>query len=117
MRYPIVKVGGMPVVEQQTALQNIAPYQRLCYFSFGGEVSPGRLSPILRRAWAILTPVEAPNDGMVSLASARWGEFVDTIHADHFAQTPDAVFLRAGEDFDTLRLYCGMVENLARRGF
>jgi triacylglycerol esterase/lipase EstA (alpha/beta hydrolase family) len=87
------------------------------YFSFGGEVSPGRLSPVLRRAWSILTSAEGPNDGMVSVSSARWGDYVETINADHFAQTPDAIFLRAGEDFDTLRFYCRMVENLARRGF
>ena len=67
------------------------------YFSFGGEVSPSRLSPVLRRAWNILTPVEGPNDGMVSISSARWGEYLGTIQADHFAQTPDAVFLRAGK--------------------
>jgi triacylglycerol lipase len=87
------------------------------YFSFGGEVSPGRLSPVLRRAWSILTSAEGPNDGMVSVNSARWGDYIETINADHFAQTPDAIFLRAGEDFDTLRFYCRMVENLARRGF
>jgi hypothetical protein len=87
------------------------------YFSVAGEVSPGRLTPVLRRAWTILSPVEGPNDGMVSVASARWGEYLGTIHADHYAQTPDAVFLRPGEDFDTLSFYSRLVEDLARRGF
>jgi triacylglycerol lipase len=87
------------------------------YFSYGGDVPQSRLSPFLRRAWHILTQVEGPNDGMVSVASARWGEYLGTIHADHFAQTPDATFLRAGEDFDSVGFFMRLVEDLARRGF
>jgi triacylglycerol lipase len=87
------------------------------YFSYGGEAAGSRLSPVLRRAWNILTPVEGPNDGMVSVASARWGEYLGTIHADHFAQTPDAMYLRPGEDFDSLGFFSRLVEDLARRGF
>src|SRR5262249_9407981 len=41
------------------------------YFSYGGEVPAARLSPVLRRSWNMLTPVEGPNDGLVSVASAR----------------------------------------------
>jgi triacylglycerol lipase len=90
---------------------------RVRYFSYGGDVPSSKLSPVLRRAWSLLTPVEGANDGMVSLASARWGEDLGTVHADHFAQTPDAVFLRPGEDFDALGFYTRLVENLARRGY
>lgn len=86
------------------------------YFSYGGEVSPARLTPVLRRAWGILTPLEGPNDGMVSVRSARWGEYLGTVHADHFAQTPDAVFVRAGEDFDSAAFFWRVVQNLARSG-
>jgi triacylglycerol lipase len=89
----------------------------VAYFSYSGETTPARLSPVLRRAWNILTPVEGPNDGMVSVASARWGEHLGTIHADHFAQTPDAVMLRPGEDFDSLGFFTRLVEDLARRGY
>ena len=87
------------------------------YFSYGGETPTARLSPVLRRAWNILTPVEGPNDGMVSVASAHWGEYLGTVHADHFAQTPDAVMVRPGEDFDSLGFFTRVVEDLARRGF
>jgi triacylglycerol lipase len=87
------------------------------YFSYAAEVSATRLSPVLRRAWNIVTPVEGPNDGMISVASARWGKYLGTIHADHFAQTPDAVMLRPGEDFDSLGFFTRLVEDLARRGF
>ena len=57
------------------------------------------------------------NDGMVSLASARWGEYLGTVHADHFAQTPDMKFVHPAEDFDALGFYVHVLENLARRGF
>lgn len=86
------------------------------YFSYGGEISPARLTPVLRRAWGILTPLEGPNDGMVSVRSARWGEYLGTIHADHFAQTPDAAFVRPGETFDSAGFFWRVVQNLARRG-
>jgi triacylglycerol lipase len=87
------------------------------YFSYGGAVPQSRVSPFLRRAWTILTPLEGPNDGMVSVKSARWGEYLGTIAADHFAQTPDAVFLRPGEDFDAAGFCFRVIEELARRGF
>jgi triacylglycerol lipase len=86
------------------------------YYSYGASVSAGRLTPALRRAWTLLTPVEGPNDGMVSVASATWGEYLGTIHADHYAQTPDATFVRPGENFDHLGFYSRLVEDLARRG-
>lgn len=87
------------------------------YFSYGASVPLSRLSPVLRRAWNLLRPIEGENDGMVSVASARWGTYLATIAADHFAQTPDLVFVRPGEDFDVLGFYTRLVEDLARRGF
>jgi triacylglycerol lipase len=87
------------------------------YFSYGGEVPVSRVTAPLRRAWYMLTALEGPNDGMVSLASARWGEYLGTVHADHFAQTPDMKFIHPHEDFDPLGFYFRILENLARRGF
>lgn len=87
------------------------------YFSYGASVPLSRLSPILRRAWNIVRAVEGDNDGMVGTASAHWGQYLGTIAADHFAQTPDLVFVRPGEDFDVLGFYTRLLEDLARRGF
>ena len=86
------------------------------YLSYGSAVPQSRLSPFLRRAWTLLTPLEGANDGMVSVASAQWGEYLGTLAADHFAQTPDATFVRPGEDFDAPRFWIGLIEDLARRG-
>jgi triacylglycerol lipase len=87
------------------------------YFSYGGAVRASQVTPVLRRAWSILTAAEGPNDGMVSEASAHWGEYLGTVYADHFAQTPDMTFVRPGEDFDAPGFYCRVLEDLARRGF
>jgi triacylglycerol lipase len=86
------------------------------YFSFGAAVAPPRITPLLRRGWNILTPLEGDNDGLVSVRSARWGEYLGTLSVDHFAQTPDGLFVRPGENFDALGFYSRLVEDLARRG-
>jgi triacylglycerol lipase len=86
------------------------------YFSYTAAVTPPRVTPLLRRAWNILTPLEGPNDGIVSVRSARWGEEAGRLAVDHFAQTPDGLFVRPDENFDTLGFYSRLVEDLARRG-
>ena len=66
------------------------------YFSYAGEVPLHKVTPMLRRAWDLLTAAEGPNDGLVSVSSARWGEFLGTIYADHFARPRMAcLFTRA----------------------
>jgi triacylglycerol lipase len=87
------------------------------YFSYAGEVPLHKVTPMLRRAWDLLTTAEGPNDGLVSVWSARWGEFLGTVYADHFAQTPDGLFVHPSESFDSLTFILRVVENLARRGF
>lgn len=60
-----------------------------------------------------------PNDGLVSVASARWGEFRGCVPADHMEQLgqrnlPDAN-VRTG--FDVARFYAAVAADLAERGF
>jgi triacylglycerol lipase len=86
------------------------------YYSYTAAVPSSRVSPLLRRAWNILTPAEGPNDGLVSVRSAVWGEVLGTLSVDHFAQTPDGLFVRPGENFDALHFYSRLVEDLAHRG-
>jgi triacylglycerol lipase len=87
------------------------------YFSYAGAIPHARVTPILRRSWVMLDAAEGPNDGLVSVTSARWGEYLGTIYADHFAQTPDGLFLHPAESFDSLGFFSRLVEDLARRGF
>jgi triacylglycerol lipase len=87
------------------------------YFSYGAAVPPRIVVPPLRRAAALMTAAEGPNDGMVSVASSRWGEYLGTLHADHFVQTPDLAFPCPSQQFDHLGFYVRLLEDLARRGF
>jgi triacylglycerol lipase len=87
------------------------------YFSYGAAVAQSRVSPILRRPWTILRSLEGPNDGLVSARSARWGEYLGTVGADHFSHAPRGMFVRSGETFDALGFCSRLIEELARRGF
>lgn len=55
------------------------------YFSYGARMKPNPTSMFLI-TWKIINDNEGPNDGMVSLKSAKWGEFKgfleDVDHAD-----------------------------------
>jgi triacylglycerol lipase len=87
------------------------------YFSYDADVPQVRVSPMLRRGWSLLQREEGPNDGLVAAASARWGEHLGTLHADHFAQTPDGLFVRPAETFDSAAFFLRLIEDLGRRGF
>ncbi len=60
-----------------------------------------------------------PTDGMVSVESARWGEFRGCIPADHYHVIGQ--HRRAGRDpwtgFDARRFYSWLANDLAERGF
>jgi triacylglycerol lipase len=86
------------------------------YFSYTASAPSSRVSPLLRRAWNILTPAEGANDGLVSVRSAVWGEVIGSLSVDHFAQTPDGLFVRPGEHFDAVNFYSRLIEDLAHRG-
>jgi triacylglycerol lipase len=86
------------------------------YFSYTATVPCSRVSPLLRRGWNLLTPQEGPNDGLVSVRSSAWGEVLGKLAVDHFAQTPDGLFVRDAETFDPLGFYFNLIEDLAHRG-
>lgn len=52
------------------------------YYSVAGTC-PQELVPWLWRPAAVLSPESGPNDGVVSVASARWGEGFEVWNADH----------------------------------
>jgi triacylglycerol lipase len=72
------------------ALDDLAPETRareiipdragVAYSSFAG-VRPGDEIPLLLRPFA--RQFQAPNDGLVPLSSAQWGDFRGTVRSDH----------------------------------
>ena len=60
-----------------------------------------------------------PNDGMVTVESAKWGEFQGCIPADHLDEVgqPGDVGPNRRTGFDHLRFYRNVAFGLARKGF
>lgn len=56
------------------------------YVSVTGVRARHEVCPLLRIPHAIIASREGPNDGLVSVESARWGRFLGTWPADHIAQ-------------------------------
>ncbi|TQV93915.1 hypothetical protein V2A60_003927 [Cordyceps javanica] len=49
------------------------------YFSYGADIgAPSQLS-VFRPPYRVIRDVEGPNDGLVSVASSRWGEYRGTL--------------------------------------
>lgn len=64
---------------------NVLDVPNVRYFSFGAsyKVSPLHFLHIPQR---IITAVDGPeNDGLVTVDSARWGQYIDTLKCDHWA--------------------------------
>jgi len=53
------------------------------YFSISASRPWHRVPPMFLHSHKIITGIEGPNDGLVSVVSAKWGEHLDTWPADH----------------------------------
>jgi triacylglycerol lipase len=53
------------------------------YFSVAGDKRRNEMLYALRFSYDVIAPVEGPNDGLVSVQSAQWGEWLDTWDCDH----------------------------------
>jgi triacylglycerol lipase len=86
------------------------------YYSIAGTRPMLKVAPIFVHAHRIVSGAEGENDGLVSLNSARWGEFMGAWPADHLhiinkRFTPDALLPRN----DVTPRYAAILENLRRR--
>jgi triacylglycerol lipase len=88
------------------------------YRSFAGAAGKGTdtpINPILRPGNAILFSAEGLNDGIVSVASAKWGQFEETIEADHAAQV--GLSLGSSTRFSSNDFYLRLARELAEAGY
>ncbi len=86
-------------------------------FSYGGARPWWAISVPLQMAFHVLQRVEGPNDGLVSVESARFGTYLGTLDADHFAETGWHWTSPGVPRFDHLAFYRSLVADLARRGY
>jgi triacylglycerol lipase len=86
-------------------------------FSVAGARPWYAVAAPLQLSFRMLQRVEGPNDGLVSVASARWGESWGTVEADHLAETGWHWTPPGLARFDHLAFYRDVVARLAARGY
>lgn len=86
------------------------------YCSYASMRSPADMMFILRPWGRMIAADSGDNDGMVSVASAQWGEFRGVLQADHFELTGWSFALpnaRKARPFNHLRFYRDLVREPA----
>jgi triacylglycerol lipase len=85
------------------------------YFSVAGVCEQPWLGPEYRLPARIVREAEGPNDGLVSVASAAWGERTDVWDGDHLniVNWPNRRMRRAGAWRDRAADYGRLLERLA----
>ncbi|KAJ3022096.1 hypothetical protein HKX48_007029 [Thoreauomyces humboldtii] len=89
------------------------------YASYAAVVA--QMSPLapLFFSHRIVSEREGPNDGLVSLDSATWGEFMGSVRCDHWQLIPPRlrqVIIRK-DSFDAVGFYLGLVTQLSEKGY
>ncbi|KAJ3045404.1 hypothetical protein HDV00_010274 [Rhizophlyctis rosea] len=90
------------------------------YASYAAVTDVGVLAP-LYFPYRIIKGREGPNDGLVSLNSARWGQFMGSVKCDHWELIPPRMrgFMSSGNrsGFDSVEFYLGVATGLADKGY
>ncbi|KAF9896732.1 hypothetical protein BX616_006861 [Lobosporangium transversale] len=92
---------------------------RVSYFSYGAAVPQIPLWQPLGFPWEVIKAKEGENDGLVSLKSAKWGQYVETVEADHW-DLNNRWRLKIGynhKSFDAVDLYMTLANRLYTYGF
>ncbi|KAI8365256.1 Alpha/Beta hydrolase protein [Radiomyces spectabilis] len=58
--------------------------RRVAYYSYGAAADIPAWSSMLGMPWNYMQKKEGDNDGIVSVQSAKWGQYVKTLEADHW---------------------------------
>jgi triacylglycerol lipase len=88
------------------------------YWSYGCQAGKGTdvpIAPIFRYLNQYLFEREGVNDGIVSVQSARWGEYQGTVDADHGRQV--GISSGLASHFDSNAFYASIAQNLADEGW
>lgn len=96
---------------------------RVRYFSIGAAAHLTPSNPYYV-PWTIIAREEGPNDGMVSLHSARWGEYIGHLEGVDHKNLINWMGVRRLEEalgvykgFDAVTFYLEVMDELAKRGF
>jgi triacylglycerol lipase len=106
-----------PQYVEHTFNQQVPDHPDVQYWSYGCRAGKGTdtpIDPIFRYLNKYLYEKEGVNDGIVSVQSGRWGEYLGTVDADHARQVGIRSSLAA--TFDSNAFYASIAEKLAQNG-
>ncbi len=84
------------------------------YAGSAGKGTPNSINPIFRPINSWMYSREGVNDGFVSVSSARWGNFLGEIEADHLQQI--GIDVLPGSSFSSKEFISGLVTDLGNAG-
>ena len=106
-----------PEYVENTFNEGVPDHPDVQYWSYGCQAGRGTeipIDPIFRYLNNYLFEKEGVNDGIVSVQSARWGDYLGTVDADHARQVGIRSTLAA--DFDANAFYAAIAQKLADEG-
>lgn len=95
---------------------------RVAYYSYGASIPRLPIWAPLGFPWEVINAKEGENDGLVSVASARWGKYIETVECDHWDLNnrwrlkigyPSST---TGSPFDAVELYMSAATRLFHEG-
>lgn len=107
----------MPEHLKQRFNRRVDDHSAVTYFSLAAKAGKGASNPVSPLLWLANRYVygrEGPNDGIVSVRSARWRGYSGYVEADHAQLVGIATRLSA---FDPVPYYLGLATRLAAHGF
>lgn len=107
-----------PDAVRDTFNEDVPDADGIYYASWAGSAGKGTLNsinPVFRPFNSWLYSREGINDGIVSVSSAKWGEFRGEIEADHLQQI--GVDVLSGSAFSSKDFMVSLAADLAKRGF
>lgn len=90
------------------------------YYSSYAAVTEVPITVPLYFSYRVILEREGPNDGLVSLSSAKWGDFKGTVNCDHWQLIPPhlrGVLPLSQPTFDSVEFYLSVATELAEKGY
>lgn len=97
---------------------DVPDHPDVTYWSYAGAAGKNTdtpINPLMRLFNAWIFKREGLNDGFVPVESAKWGEFIEVIPADHSDQV--GIHIHPGSSFKANAFYVALVQRLADAGF
>ncbi len=107
-----------PTALKESFNLEVLDHPNVLYRSYAGASGKGTLhsiNPILRPFNSLMYAREGVNDGLVSVSSAKWGDYQGEIEADHAQQI--GIDLMPSSSFSSSEFFADQVRLLAEMGF